>query len=111
MPIGVALLADGFDFHIPRGYVYFVMAFAAAVETFNILTVRRRQPSTRGGHGRYREGARRCDRGPDARRKERPDVGDGSGSRDDFGAEWNYTVNPQATRSRAAATGRILIST
>jgi predicted tellurium resistance membrane protein TerC len=45
MLIGVALLADGFDFHIPRGYVYFAMAFAAAVETFNILTARpRRRP-------------------------------------------------------------------
>ncbi|MBV9262465.1 MAG: TerC family protein, partial [Pseudolabrys sp.] len=29
--IGVALLADGFHFHIPRGYIYFAMAFAAAV--------------------------------------------------------------------------------
>jgi predicted tellurium resistance membrane protein TerC len=46
MLIGVALVADGFDFHIPRGYVYFAMAFAAAVETFNILTMRRR-----GGRG------------------------------------------------------------
>jgi predicted tellurium resistance membrane protein TerC len=43
MLIGVALVADGFDFHIPRGYVYFAMAFAAAVETFNILTTRRRR--------------------------------------------------------------------
>jgi predicted tellurium resistance membrane protein TerC len=42
MLIGVALVADGFDFHIPRGYVYFAMAFAAAVETFNVLTARRR---------------------------------------------------------------------
>jgi predicted tellurium resistance membrane protein TerC len=41
--IGVALVADGFDFHIPRGYVYFAMAFAAAVEVFNILTTRRRR--------------------------------------------------------------------
>jgi predicted tellurium resistance membrane protein TerC len=41
--IGVALIADGFDFHIPRGYVYFAMAFAAAVEAFNILTARRRR--------------------------------------------------------------------
>jgi predicted tellurium resistance membrane protein TerC len=32
----VALVADGFDVHIPRGYVYFAMAFAAAVEAFNI---------------------------------------------------------------------------
>jgi predicted tellurium resistance membrane protein TerC len=43
MLIGVALVADGFDFHIPRGYVYFAMAFAAAVEAFNILTTRRRR--------------------------------------------------------------------
>ena len=34
---GVALVADGFDVHIPRGYVYFAMAFAAIVEGFNIL--------------------------------------------------------------------------
>ena len=26
--IGVALIADGFEFHIPRGYIYFAMAFA-----------------------------------------------------------------------------------
>ncbi len=40
--IGVALLADGFHFHIPRGYIYFAMAFAAAVETFNVLARRNR---------------------------------------------------------------------
>jgi predicted tellurium resistance membrane protein TerC len=40
--IGVALIADGFDFHLPRGYVYFAMAFAGAVETFNILARQRR---------------------------------------------------------------------
>jgi predicted tellurium resistance membrane protein TerC len=40
--IGVALIADGFDVHIPRGYVYFAMAFAAAVEAFNILAKQRR---------------------------------------------------------------------
>ena len=41
--IGVALIADGFDVHIPRGYVYFAMAFAAAVEGFNILARQRRK--------------------------------------------------------------------
>jgi predicted tellurium resistance membrane protein TerC len=41
--IGVALLADGFDFHIPRGYVYFAMAFAGAVEAFNVLAKRNRR--------------------------------------------------------------------
>jgi predicted tellurium resistance membrane protein TerC len=41
--IGVALVADGFDFHIPRGYIYFAMAFAGAVEAFNILARRKRR--------------------------------------------------------------------
>jgi predicted tellurium resistance membrane protein TerC len=40
--IGMALIADGFDVHVPRGYVYFAMAFAGAVETFNILAQQRR---------------------------------------------------------------------
>jgi predicted tellurium resistance membrane protein TerC len=35
--IGVALVADGFEFHIPRGYIYFAIAFSAAVEFFNVL--------------------------------------------------------------------------
>jgi predicted tellurium resistance membrane protein TerC len=35
--IGVALVADGFKFHIPRGYIYFAIAFSAAVELFNVL--------------------------------------------------------------------------
>jgi predicted tellurium resistance membrane protein TerC len=43
--IGVALLAEGFDFHIPRGYIYFAMAFAGAVEAFNVLARRRRRPT------------------------------------------------------------------
>jgi predicted tellurium resistance membrane protein TerC len=41
--IGVALLADGFDFHIPRGYIYFAMAFAGMVEAVNITVVRKRR--------------------------------------------------------------------
>src|SRR6516165_245653 len=41
--IGVALIADGFDVHIPRGYVYFAMAFAAIVEGFNIMARQRRK--------------------------------------------------------------------
>ena len=41
--IGVALLADGFDFHIPRGYIYFAMAFAGAVEAINIMALRKRR--------------------------------------------------------------------
>jgi predicted tellurium resistance membrane protein TerC len=41
--IGVALVADGFDFHIPRGYIYFAMAFAAAVEVVNVIAGRNRR--------------------------------------------------------------------
>jgi predicted tellurium resistance membrane protein TerC len=41
--IGVALVADGFDFHIPRDYIYFAMAFAAMVEIFNIRAMRNRR--------------------------------------------------------------------
>ena len=41
--IGVALIADGIEFHIPRGYIYFAMAFSAAVETANIFARRRRR--------------------------------------------------------------------
>jgi len=40
--IGVALMADGFGFHIPRGYIYFAIAFSAAVEMFNVLAKRNR---------------------------------------------------------------------
>jgi predicted tellurium resistance membrane protein TerC len=40
--IGVALVADGFHFHIPRGYIYAAMGFAALVEMFNVLAHRNR---------------------------------------------------------------------
>lgn len=42
MLIGVALIADGVGFHIPRGYIYFSMVFAGGVEFVNILASRRR---------------------------------------------------------------------
>ena len=45
--IGVALVADGFEFHIPRGYIYFAIAFSAAVEFFNVLAKRNRKKVTR----------------------------------------------------------------
>jgi predicted tellurium resistance membrane protein TerC len=34
--IGVVLIADGFGHHVPKGYVYFAMAFSVAVEILNI---------------------------------------------------------------------------
>ena len=41
--IGMALVADGFDVHIPRGYIYFAMAFAAAVEVVNVIAGKNRR--------------------------------------------------------------------
>jgi predicted tellurium resistance membrane protein TerC len=43
MLIGVALIADGLGFHIPRAYIYFAMAFSAGVELFNVLARRNRR--------------------------------------------------------------------
>jgi predicted tellurium resistance membrane protein TerC len=40
--IGVALVADGFKFHFPRGYIYFAITFSALVELFNVLAKRNR---------------------------------------------------------------------
>lgn len=39
--IGVALIGDGLDMHIPKGYLYFAMAFSVFVEMLN-LKIRRR---------------------------------------------------------------------
>lgn len=35
--IGMILVADGFSFHIPRGYIYFAMSFSLGVESLNLL--------------------------------------------------------------------------
>ena len=45
--IGMALVADGFEVHIPRGYIYFAMAFAGSVEAFNIIAGRNRRKRVR----------------------------------------------------------------
>ena len=34
--VGMALVAEGFDFHMPKGYIYFAMAFSVAVEMLNL---------------------------------------------------------------------------
>ena len=41
--IGVALVADGFQYHIPRSFIYVAICFSAAVEAFNILAQRNRR--------------------------------------------------------------------
>jgi predicted tellurium resistance membrane protein TerC len=40
--IGTALIADGAHFHIPRGYLYFAVAFSALVEALNQYVARQR---------------------------------------------------------------------
>lgn len=45
--IGVALLADAAHFHIPRGYLYFAVAFSALVEAFNQFASRRKEKKKR----------------------------------------------------------------
>ncbi len=42
--VGVALIAEGFEFHIPRGYIYFAMAFSTVVEMLNIRMRRKAEP-------------------------------------------------------------------
>ena len=41
--VGMALIADGLHFHIPRGYLYFAIAFSASVEALNLLAARARK--------------------------------------------------------------------
>lgn len=45
--IGVALIAEGMDFHIPKGYIYFSMAFAVLVEFINIRIGARRSSNSK----------------------------------------------------------------
>ncbi len=40
--IGVTLVAEGLDFHIPKGYIYFAMAFSVCVEMLNLRIRRKR---------------------------------------------------------------------
>ncbi|MDR3419546.1 MAG: TerC family protein [Nevskia sp.] len=34
--IGMSLVAEGLNFHVPKGYIYFAMAFSTGVELFNL---------------------------------------------------------------------------
>ena len=42
--IGVRLIADGLDQHIPKGYIYFAMAFSVLVEMLNLRMMKDRVP-------------------------------------------------------------------
>ena len=42
--IGMSLLAEGFDHHIPKGYVYFAMGFSVFVEAMNLRMRKKAEP-------------------------------------------------------------------
>jgi predicted tellurium resistance membrane protein TerC len=42
--IGLSLVAEGFGHHIPKGYIYFAMAFSVFVEALNLRTHRKSRP-------------------------------------------------------------------
>ena len=43
--VGVALVGEGLEFHIPKGYIYFAMAFSVVVELLNLkIRARHREP-------------------------------------------------------------------
>ncbi len=50
--VGVTLIVEGFDVHVPKGYIYFAMAFSVAVEMLNIR-MRRKRASPVKLHSRY----------------------------------------------------------
>src|SRR4028118_1417885 len=53
--IGLTFLLEGFDQHVPKGYIYFAMGFSVLVELLNIRVRRRREARPRPGerHRRY----------------------------------------------------------
>jgi predicted tellurium resistance membrane protein TerC len=44
--IGLALLLEGFDQHVPKGYIYFAMGFSVFVELLNLRVRRRREAAS-----------------------------------------------------------------
>ena len=42
--VGVMLIVEGFDVHVPKGYIYFAMAFSLGVEMLNIKMCKKRDP-------------------------------------------------------------------
>lgn len=56
--VGVTLMVEGFDVHVPKGYIYFAMAFSVVVEMLNIR-MHRKHPSPVKLHSRYAESRRK----------------------------------------------------
>jgi predicted tellurium resistance membrane protein TerC len=42
--VGVTLIVEGFDVHVPKGYIYFAMAFSVGVEMLNIRMRKKAEP-------------------------------------------------------------------
>jgi predicted tellurium resistance membrane protein TerC len=53
--IGLSLIAEGFDHHIPKGYIYFAMGFSIFVEMINLRLRKKSEPVQL--HERYSEDA------------------------------------------------------
>ncbi len=51
--VGVTLMVEGFDVHVPKGYIYFSMAFSVTVEMLNIRMRRKRAATPVKLHSRY----------------------------------------------------------
>jgi predicted tellurium resistance membrane protein TerC len=49
--VGVVLIVEGFGQHVPKGYIYFSMAFALGVETLNIRMRKRAKKAARSKPG------------------------------------------------------------
>ncbi len=56
--IGMALVGDALQYHIPRGYLYFAIAFSAMVEALNLMAARARE--------RHRQAAAKAAQAPAA---------------------------------------------
>ncbi|MCC6968106.1 MAG: TerC family protein [Nitrospira sp.] len=56
--VGVTLMVEGFDVHVPKGYIYFSMAFSVTVEMLNIRMRKKRAAPVK-LHSRYAEEPRR----------------------------------------------------
>ena len=55
--VGVTLMVEGFDVHVPKGYIYFSMAFSVSVEMLNIRMRKKRAAPVK-LHSRYTEDQR-----------------------------------------------------
>jgi predicted tellurium resistance membrane protein TerC len=55
--VGVTLMVEGFDVHVPKGYIYFAMAFSVGVEMLNIRMRKKRRAPVK-LHSKYARNSR-----------------------------------------------------